>query len=66
MTLICMPACRPTPPFFGSNGPRDPMTPLEALGADQQWRELAQSHAGRLGRVVQVDRGECEVMTAFT
>ncbi|MCY3962479.1 MAG: GTPase RsgA, partial [bacterium] len=39
------------------------MTPLEALGADQQWRELAQSQGGRLGRVVQVDRGECEVMT---
>ena len=39
------------------------MTPLEALGADQRWRELAQSQAGRLGRVVQVDRGECEVMT---
>ena len=39
------------------------MTPLEALGADQRWRELAQSHSGRLGRVVQVDRGECEVMT---
>lgn len=39
------------------------MTPLEALGADQQWRELAQGLAGRLGRVVQVDRGECEVMT---
>ena len=39
------------------------MTPLEALGGDQQWRELAQGLAGRLGRVVQVDRGECEVMT---
>lgn len=39
------------------------MTPLEALGADQQWRELAQHEEGRLGRVVQVDRGECEVMT---
>lgn len=39
------------------------MTPLEALGADQRWRELAQSQEGRLGRVVQVDRGECEVMT---
>lgn len=58
-----MPACSPTPPFFGSNGPRDPMTPLEALGADQRWREMAQSQEGRLGRVVQVDRGECEVMT---
>ena len=58
-----MSACRPTPAFFGSNGPRDPMTPLEALGADQRWRELAQSQGGRLGRVVQVDRGECEVMT---
>ena len=39
------------------------MTPLEALGADQHWRELAQGQTGRLGRVVQVDRGECEVMT---
>ncbi len=39
------------------------MTPLDALGADQRWRELAQSQTGRLGRVVQVDRGECEVMT---
>ena len=39
------------------------MTPLEALGADQRWRELAQILGGRLGRVVQVDRGECEVMT---
>ncbi|WP_420433571.1 ribosome small subunit-dependent GTPase A [Candidatus Poriferisocius sp.] len=39
------------------------MTPLEALGVDQHWRELAQRQAGRLGRVVQVDRGECEVMT---
>lgn len=39
------------------------MTPLEALGADQRWRELAQSQAGMLGRVVQVDRGECEVVT---
>ena len=39
------------------------MTPLEALGADQRWRELAQGQTGRLGRVVQVDRGECEVMT---
>ena len=39
------------------------MTPLEALGADQRWRELAQRQEGRLGRVVQVDRGECEVMT---
>ena len=39
------------------------MTPLEALGVNQHWRELAQSHAGFLGRVVQVDRGECEVMT---
>ncbi len=39
------------------------MTPLDALGADQRWRELAQSQTGRLGRVVQVDRGECEVVT---
>jgi len=39
------------------------MTPLEAFGADQRWRELAQHQQGRLGRVVQVDRGECEVMT---
>ncbi|WP_419924894.1 ribosome small subunit-dependent GTPase A [Candidatus Poriferisocius sp.] len=39
------------------------MTPLEALGANQRWRELAQHQAGALGRVVQVDRGECEVMT---
>ena len=39
------------------------MTPMEALGADQRWRELAQGQAGVLGRVVQVDRGECEVMT---
>ena len=39
------------------------MTPMEALGADQRWRELAQDQAGVLGRVVQVDRGECEVMT---
>lgn len=40
-----------------------PMTPLEAFGADKRWRELAQHMQGRLGRVVQVDRGECEVMT---
>ena len=39
------------------------MTPLEVLGIDQRWRELAQQQEGRLGRVVQVDRGECEVMT---
>jgi len=39
------------------------MTPLEALGADQRWRELAEHREGRLARVVQVDRGECEVMT---
>jgi len=39
------------------------MTPLEALGADQRWRELAEHGEGRLARVVQVDRGECEVMT---
>lgn len=39
------------------------MTPLEALGADQGWRELARGQKGRLGRVIQVDRGECEVMT---
>lgn len=39
------------------------MTVLEALGEDPQWRELAGGQAGRLGRVVQVDRGECEVVT---
>lgn len=39
------------------------MTPLEALGADEQWRDAVKGLAGRLGRVVQVDRGECEVMT---
>ncbi|MDE0116572.1 MAG: ribosome small subunit-dependent GTPase A [bacterium] len=39
------------------------MTPLEALGAEQRWRELARGHVGTLGRVVQVDRGECEVTT---
>ena len=39
------------------------MTPLEALGADEQWRDAVRGLAGRLGRVVQVDRGECEVVT---
>ncbi len=39
------------------------MTGLEAVGGDQRWREAAQGLAGRLGRVMQVDRGECEVMT---
>ena len=39
------------------------MTPLEALGVDPTWRELAQGQMGSLGRVVQVDRGECEVVT---
>ncbi|MCY4194784.1 MAG: ribosome small subunit-dependent GTPase A [bacterium] len=39
------------------------MTPLDALGVDERWRNLARDRAGRLGRVVQVDRGECEVVT---
>lgn len=39
------------------------MMPLEALGADDRWRDAVRGLAGRLGRVVQVDRGECEVMT---
>ncbi|WP_419918840.1 ribosome small subunit-dependent GTPase A [Candidatus Poriferisocius sp.] len=39
------------------------MVLLKAIGADQQRRESARALAGRLGRVVQVDRGECEVMT---
>ena len=39
------------------------MTPLNALGADQKWRQMAQHLEGQLGRVLQVDRGECEVMT---
>ncbi len=39
------------------------MATLEALGADRRRRESARGLAGRLGRVVQVDRGECEVMT---
>ena len=39
------------------------MTPLEALGVGPMWRELAERETGSLGRVVQVDRGECEVVT---
>ena len=50
-------------PDYGTRANQHPMTPLEALGVNQHWRELAQSQAGFLGRVVQVDRGECEVMT---
>lgn len=50
-------------PDYGTRANQHLMTPLEALGVNQLWRELAQSQAGFLGRVVQVDRGECEVMT---
>ncbi len=35
--------------------------PLHALGIDQKWQDLAKNEC--LGRIVQVDRGECEVVT---
>ncbi|MCY4162618.1 MAG: ribosome small subunit-dependent GTPase A [bacterium] len=38
------------------------MNALEALGIDTGWQQAA--HGQPLGRVVQVDRGECEVVTS--
>ncbi|MYG93538.1 MAG: ribosome small subunit-dependent GTPase A [Acidimicrobiia bacterium] len=37
------------------------MTPLQALRVDPKWQELTQGK--HLGRVIQVDRGECEIKT---